>query len=382
MNAMQKMVKARSKLLESKHFFGHIALTKKLAEDTTCDTLWTDGISIGFNPDFVMECNFPRLIFIICHEVEHITSMHHLRQGNRDGELWNQAADYVINGYLKKDTDLVWQTDCLYDKRFDKMSAERVYSMLDAERKQNNKNNQNKPGNDKKGIGEVRPMPGANGIAAPQEIKEAKEKQIIDMIRAERQSKMIGELPGGVEELISNIKDCVVDWKEALNRFVELTSKSDYSWQKVNRRYIGTGFMLPSLQSEQLPPIHVWVDTSGSVRKSDLEAFGSEIDEIMTRYNTTIEVVYCDYKIQNHETFTSDNQPIQLDAKGGGGTRFSPAIKWSMEQDEHPCCGIYLTDMECSDFGDEPDFPVLWVQTMGHEVDVPFGEIIRMSLPI
>ena len=44
-----------------------------------------------------------------------------------------------------------------------------------------------------------------------------------------------------------------------------------------------------------------------------------------------------------------------------------------------PCCVIYFTDMECYDFGPEPDYPVLWVNYGPKCDDPPFGEVIRFK---
>ena len=37
---------------------------------------------------------------------------------------------------------------------------------------------------------------------------------------------------------------------------------------------------------------------------------------------------------------------------------------------------VFLTDLECSDFGDAPDYPVLWVST--EKGEAPFGQIVLM----
>ena len=141
---------------------------------------------------------------------------------------------------------------------------------------------------------------------------------------------------------------------------------------------MGTGFILPSLFNHEMPPLDIYVDTSGSVNQEDLKQFASEIDDILTQYNTTARVIYCDTRVTHVEVFTSENRPVKLNAKGGGGTDFAPAIAWSMKQEDLPCCGVYLTDLECSSFGDEPDFPVLWIATENTRRTVPWGELVKM----
>ena len=68
--------------------------------------------------------------------------------------------------------------------------------------------------------------------------------------------------------------------------------------------------------------------------------------------------------------------PLQVEYKGRGGTMFSPAINYVNEKYPNVAALIYLTDLECDDFGDEPNYPVLWVTTQQGET--PYGEVIKM----
>jgi hypothetical protein len=42
-----------------------------------------------------------------------------------------------------------------------------------------------------------------------------------------------------------------------------------------------------------------------------------------------------------------------------------------------PVACVFLTDLCCSDFGDAPDYPVLWVST--ESGTAPFGEVVLMK---
>ena len=130
-----------------------------------------------------------------------------------------------------------------------------------------------------------------------------------------------------------------------------------------------------------MPPLVVAVDTSGSITKDDLQQFASEIDDILNQYPTTVTVIYCDTKVQQVEEFTAETRPIRLDAKGGGGTRFSPVWKWIEENaEETPCAVVYLSDLACNDYGNEPEYPCLWVNTGKYQASPPpFGEVVRLK---
>jgi len=173
--------------------------------------------------------------------------------------------------------------------------------------------------------------------------------------------------------LIEKLNEPKVNWREALQRFVEQQAKNDYSFKRPNNRFSGRGVILPTLHSEELPPIIVAIDTSGSVSKEDLEQFASEIDDILTHYNTSVHAVYVDTAVRGKEVFSQENRPVKLGAKGRGGTRFSPLFEHVNAMEEPVTCVIYMTDLDATDFGPAPDYPVLWMQRQ--DVSIKFHSV-------
>jgi len=53
MTAKQKLTKARASLILTSPFFASLSLKMKLVEDPSCDTMWVDGTSMGYNSKFV-----------------------------------------------------------------------------------------------------------------------------------------------------------------------------------------------------------------------------------------------------------------------------------------------------------------------------------------
>jgi hypothetical protein len=47
------MVRARTDLVLAHPFFGYLALQLTLVEDQSCDTAWTDGYVLAYNPLYV-----------------------------------------------------------------------------------------------------------------------------------------------------------------------------------------------------------------------------------------------------------------------------------------------------------------------------------------
>lgn len=398
--AMQKMVKARAALILDQRFFGSLALKLQLKEDPTCDLMWTDGVSIGFNPEMVMQNSMDVVKGVICHEVFHCASNHHTRRNGRDASDWNVATDYTIN-HILVENGMKIHDGMLLDPNLKNKSADEIYNMVHGKKKEQQNGGQGSQGSstqqqqgqqqgkgqgkgqqskaDPGGCGEVRDFPGETGTATEQELQQQDQEWKIAVAQAANQAKACGQLPGNLQELIKEMLEPQVPWREALQRFVEQISRNDYTYTRPNPRYIGFGVVLPSLHNKELPPIDIWVDTSGSVSTEEKKQFAGEINDIRSHYNTTIRVIFCDTKVNGVTIINPEDDFIELDCKGGGGTKFSPAIAWSMQQEEHPACGIYLTDMDCYDFGPEPEFPVLWIQTQGMKKTAPFGEVIRMQ---
>jgi len=414
MNTHDKIVKARTALILDAPFFGSMALRLVLKEDEMLErpeskrTCWVDGVSFGYNPDYIEQLSFDELKGVLCHEVMHLALGHHTRRGERDVAQWNEAADYVINPIVV-DAGLILPEAIPIRNEFRDKSAEQVYGILAKEKQEQESQNkqqdqQQGPGSGAQGpngnqqgqgqgqpdqsdqngsmTGEVRDYPGDtdDGASATQAEmdKQGQEWQII-ATQAATQATKCGSMPGGAMEEIRILNQPKVDWRSALMRFVDQLDNVDWSFSKPNHRYADEDFIMPSLHSYKLPEIVVAIDTSGSVSSAELVQFASEIEEILNVHDTTLKVVYCDRQVRDTVTFSREDMPIKLDVKGRGGTAFSPLFEHVNKFDDPPTCVVYLTDLDCNDFGPEPDYPVLWVQTLGRiNRETPFGEVINM----
>jgi predicted metal-dependent peptidase len=113
----------------------------------------------------------------------------------------------------------------------------------------------------------------------------------------------------------------------------------------------------------------------------DVEALRQAISELNAIADDVqpdvVHVIECDTEVHAATEFGPDQHPIRaVTLHGRGGTRFAPVFEWVEEHQIGPDCLIYFTDLECSDFGPEPGYPVLWAATQ--EGDAPFGEIINV----
>jgi hypothetical protein len=346
-----------------------------------------------------------------------LAAQHHCRRGERNQGTWDRAGEFTVTPILKnakndKGQDIFsLPKDALYSQQYENKEAEAIYKML-KEIEDQNQPPQNQPqqqpgpgqgsgkgkgkgkpqpGNDPgqgppqpdPAGGEVRDLPGKDGQAATEAEKEqGRQDWKIATQQAAKIAKSCGKLPGELLRLVDDILEPVIDWKEALRQFVDRVSRNDYSWRRPNSRYMAQGVILPTLYNQELPPMIGAIDLSGSVSQEEANQELTEFDDILNQYPTDLTILPFNTQVKTADikTFTREDRPLRMEVKAGGGTAYSPIFKWINENmSDPPCCVIILTDMECQDFGPEPEYPVFWINTGKRCKQPPFGEMIRFK---
>ena len=420
----EKLTRARVRLVLGQPFFGTLALRLKLIPGTL-PTMATDGSRIVYNPAFVDELKPAEIEGTLAHEVLHCALGHQCRRGQRDPELWNEAADFAINPILIGNGFML-PAGALVDPALNNLSAEEIYARLLQRRCQENEGTKpkqqtnagggtatgpqgtdgTKPSNPKPddfpqlvpdqcgrttdetvgptsiqpgGFGEVWDATDEHGqTASPAEMRRQEHEWGIAAEQALRSAKAWGHEPAGVERPLSESRQSQRDWRAILRDFVAATTPADYRWTPPNRRYIASGLYLPSVERQGVGEIVIAVDTSGSIGKLELEQFAGEISAISEEAQPeAIHVVYCDAAVQCTQQF-GPSEPVWLEPRGGGGTDFCPPFKWVDENNIAPACFIYLTDLCCHSYPEAPEYPVLWVTDSSRTA--PFGETVRIGL--
>ncbi|PIE68760.1 MAG: hypothetical protein CSA21_05695 [Deltaproteobacteria bacterium] len=436
--AHTKMVKARSELVLDHPFFGTLALRLCLREDPSCETAWSNGRLLSFNPAYIDALSPDKVKGLVGHEIMHLACGHHLRRGDRDHKMWNRACDLAIN-WILLDAGLTLPEGFLDDPALRHLEVEAIYDRLleDSEREEEGsehlggqgeerdqdggtgssggqdghstpRGGENRP-DDKQGRQEERARLGGgdqekasssqddygdpgksgevrdgwdpeDGHPSPNELKDMEIRNEVDLALAVNQAKALGKLPDGVARLVEETLYPKLSWGELLRRFVEHTARNDYTWNPPNRRYIHTGLYLPSVKNEELPEIVIGVDTSGSISQQELDQFAAEVSAVLQDFDTRINLVYCDSAIAGVQEFSRYDLPLYLQPRGGGGTDYRPVFRLVEERGLQPACLVYLTDLECINYPATPDYPVLWVSTQVDRRVPPFGEVIHLSL--
>lgn len=402
---MERVSMALSRVILSHRFIASIVLHLPFVPDYSIPTACTNGETIRVNPDFAATLDMGGLTFVIAHEGWHVVNLHHLRRGDRDPQIWNFAADYVINAILQNDFQLL--DGALYSHEYDGMSTEQVYDAikddLDIQKQIQS------AGSDPGGTGEVRDwMPGdedgdedgdgkegdgeggKKGKKKPpkqprkpteSEIKAQEAKVKRQIYQAAMAEKMQGTLPGHLAKLVgellkprTNVREVVASWGAKLAR-------NDYSWKRPNRRHHDSPFVLPALRSIDPGTCGLFIDTSGSISERDLKELATELMDVLKIDGISAYIVYCDSRVQRVERVTVDMLPHKLRPYGGGGTDFRPPFRQAEEDEVELVGAVYFTDGYCSSFPEEPEYPVLWIISSNGTKDFkpPFGDVVRIG---
>ena len=368
---MQKINKAKLILLTGKNtvFFSVLLAQLKLVISKDIPTAATDGISLVLNPDFVEQQSSDELVFLLLHEVMHVAYFHpsRLKDHGLDLKRWNAAADFLINLELVK-KGYAMPNGGLLDYRYKGMGTMEIYLSLKEEEEAGGGNlpdfamdlTEGAPGE-----GE------APGI-------EKQERIISNVMKAATQAKMAkeaGSIPGHVERLLDSLANPKLPWNVILQQHMNVHAKTNYSWKRPNKRF--PDIYLPTLRDEKLRDIFVAVDTSGSLREEELNAFMSEIRYIWEMMKPSkITLVSFDTHIRETLVFQEGEYMESLKLSGGGGTNAAGVMKFI--RDESPVVSIVMTDGEFN----EPSYEgvntdLIWIKIGTRAFKPKYGRVIE-----
>ena len=366
----KRISKAKTALILEHPFIGSVALNMPMSIDNSVPTAATNGKRVLFNEEFCNGLSDEELKFLVAHECMHPMLEHNFRRGERDAYKWNQAADYVINKLLTDEGIGKMPEQGLLDDTIYKNgggTSDGIFNLLP-----------DTPEDGQGNGGQGQPLDSCeDGQGSPAEVSQQQAEWKVKVAQAAQSAKMMGKMSAGLERLVDEILKPKVDWRDVLQRFVVKCRSDQRSWARPNRRFLSQGLYLPSVSGESLGEIAFAVDCSGSIGQDEINQFASEITTVwQDQRPTKVHVIYFDSEVSHYDEFGQDDEPV-VKPHGGGGTAFSPVFKYMTEHGIEPVACIFLTDLCCDDFGDAPDYPVLWVST--HDNKAPFGEVVMME---
>lgn len=362
-------------------FFSSIILGVPHKIDNTTQTAYTDGKCIAYNEQFFTGLSNDEREFLMAHEGMHIVFEHCTERAlGMDPELWNKAADYVINLMLTK-IGLKMPKGGLLRREFDNMSTKQVYRQLEAEESQNGSGST--PGNSMGGqqISDLKEPP-VNDHKTRKEIKEQVEELVMrGKVMAEMAGCMPGDLGPDLQRLIDSLTKPTIPWQRLLQRFFNAMNKGDYSWRKPNRRYQPLGMYLPSLYTPAMGPVDFAWDTSGSISDQIFQYFVSETHHVLKKFNPEfINVMQFDHILRSTDKVKSARDLLKLDMQGGGGTHVDEAIAAFAKNNSQAL--IVLSDGYVNTHHiPNPGKPVIWCIYQNRGFQPPWGKVVHFEMP-
>jgi predicted metal-dependent peptidase len=360
---------ACARLVVSHGFFAGPVLRFRWIPSEAAPTIGTDGRDIYYNPQFVAERTVPECIALLVHEACHALGLHPYRRGPREPLPWNIACDHVVNNVVNEcgltlpEGGVPPIADTTPEALYDKMEKEH-----------------------KKGKGKGKCsctlMPPTDKDGNPltgQALKDAEADAKLQAATVAELAKRAGNLPGGLARLVSAALEERVPWEQIVSRFVTQAAHVESAWRRPNRRYLSRGIVLPSLHSPEVPDFVLACDTSGSIDEQTLRMVCGEVLHALATCERKgaikLNVVWCDTEVSAQVIECA----AELEPRGGGGTMYSPVFRWVNEHQPLTKGVVYVTDGYCGDFGEPPEYPVLWVLTAQNDgFKPPFGEVAHV----
>lgn len=437
--ASERIRRAMHQVASVEAFFGGVIYSAMSpVETSSVKTAAVNGKVLKYNPAYVETLTEAETVGLIVHETLHLSLFHHARRGGREMGLYRKACDYAVNP-LARSMGYVIPEGALFDSRFENLPVERIYSVLKAEQDAATPPPSGKPGesspdasgpegaqsgpgtgpDDAAGSpspggpdGPGGPLDGSGGSpgtdpadASPGgpddagiedagfgEIEDAADDAAgnaaaqAEMESIVRQAARIAQVmkPGSMsadaaERVLAELNRPRVSWRDVLARFVDDASRTVTDWSRPNRRHHDSSFILPGSRRDGIGTLAVLVDTSGSMDSRALDACRAEIQGVLDAGRVQrVVVVQCDTAVKDVEEKESGDV-LDMVAKGRGGTAFRPALDYVAREVPDAVAAVYLTDLDASDFGPEPAFPVIWACYGRFNRSAPFGEILDVD---
>lgn len=347
-------------------------LKRQSCDASITDTAATDGKYLYYCPDFIATLNIMEIIFVMAHEGLHCALGHIWRRRGRPMKKWNRACDYVVNGILVKYGFKARPKDTLYDPRFDGMSAEQVFSLLDDEGEEQGwgQGDCNLPG---------QPDPNTGAVSTPAEQEQLSKDWTMIASAAAQMGQACGKLPSEVAKGFIKDIEAQEDWTVRARAWMSEITRADYNYGRPNKRYSQYDIVVPTLYSQEVGHLVIVEDMSGSCGMKQQEAFNAETVYLHGQIRPALTtVIYCDTKIQRIDEFLAMDE-LEFHPMHGGGTDFRPPFKHIEEHEVQPKALIYFTDCYGVFPDEEPDYPVLFVSVVPNS-KVPFGDVIELTL--
>lgn len=360
---------------------GVLMIGNRTIDNTKAPTACTDGKNEWYNSEFVDGLSDPELRFLVLHEVyhklyRHLVTWRHLYKENP--KKANIACDYVINVKITDDNTDGWAKmpqGGYLNTKYRGWDSAAVYADLD------DNCGGDGDGGDGHGGFDEHDWDGAEALSEDEQRDLAR-----DLDEAIRQGALVaGKTGSGGDRDLAELLQPQVNWREVLREFVTTTCQgNDYStWARPNRRYVATGYYMPSGISEKVDELVIAGDMSGSIGQHEISVILTEAKSVCdTVRPDKVRILYWDTQVCADEVYEHnelDDMVNSTKPAGGGGTTVSCVPEYMTKNNITPQAVIVITDGYLgSDWGSW-SCPVLWVIIDNQSATAPSGVTLHVK---
>ncbi|MGN1416260.1 MAG: VWA-like domain-containing protein [Oscillospiraceae bacterium] len=385
------------------------------------------------NPLLLCKYSLKEIIFIICHEIEHIILGHpaEMVKSNPTGdpeifERFNIAADASVNDRLRYEIEnenrafMTIPDRCILSETLMKMfRLMRVRPLENYQYYYNLIKNKNTSDDENDISGSEHSQANGNNNNSEQPDStgthdDENEDQIITSQNCGKSDDHNWQAGDDADEIVSLIREFINESTEMMDEetrglmpahYLEQVKKINeppiISWQRVLKKYIGiisagkrktrmrlnrrqpSRYDLSGEMNDRMLKIVVAIDTSGSVSNREIAQIFNEIFAILAKRKYCITVIECDSEIQRIYLIHNPSD-VKLDVAGRGGTAFTPVIEHiNSDRYYRDALLIYFTDGYGEDRIPRPmTYRNIWVITGRSEelsLKNPYGAVISFE---
>ena len=358
-------------------FFSELVFSLKYHWDESYPTAATDGIHMWINPVWFMDMNPEQQLGLLLHETMHGVYLHTIRRNNRDPEIWNSAADHVINLMLLERGFKLPDGGCC-DTRFKNMTTEQVYDILKKEADKIPNKPKTVPGIGQDLVEPDSKESDATGATAEEIEAHVTNALVRASIRSQQENDKPGTIPGDIQIFLNGLLKPKLPWNRILQKYLNSYSKNDYSFKKPNKRFFPAHY-LPSMYSINLMEIAIAVDTSGSVSDEEFHQFISEIHTIFRMMKPPkIHLIQFDTKLKEVREIKDLRDMSKIKFTGRGGTEIGGLVNWV--NTNKPKLLLVFTDGAFNFKNYHTDQNTIWVIHNNPRFAPQFGKAIHYGI--
>jgi predicted metal-dependent peptidase len=349
---------------------------------------------LAVNPDFVRSLSPEDLVFVLTHELYHLTLRTHQRSHGTNVRDFNIAHDYIINDLLREELQLRsipaggldWPGARL-------LSAEKILGEMERnpdlrpsglwEAGQSGAGEGAEPGDVLDRALERQWFPETGDQEQQARTREVQEQAARAMSLQALMESMRGrgEDAAGQENSVAALRGFYrPPWELALQRWLDAVSPSERSYARPSRRGADRrDLVLPGRKREGWT-LHVVLDTSGSMVEEIPRALGAIADFCENIGVDQVHLIQCDTAVGSDEVLAPAEMG-QWQVSGYGGSDLTPAMLRLAENPE-VAAAIVLTDGDINYPQQPVPYNVLWVLPAWknpQEFAPPYGKVITMT---